>query len=297
MKENDFSFADDRNNLESINLPTFSYCSAKHYIKKKIKLHKKNDKDDLEELTILKTNNNNDEVIDLDAGPDIEAINKIMTFNKKYPIDEEKKLKEVKFGRKKKNSNEEGKHNKYSGDNIIRKCKGVLLHHLYVLINNIIADNYKYKKGYDEKKNRLLKINQFQITNSDVDYNKSFLNKKLKDIFSENITQRCSTYNLDHNRVLINSLLKDEDENKRNLFNTIFNLTFMDCLEHFRGTKHIKELDNLIKYEDVCKNFEEDEDYLYSFKYYIDNYEKIMTNKKSRKKKKQKEQQNKDVNI
>ena len=79
--------------------------------------------------------------------------------------------------------------------------------------------------------------------------------------------------------------MNEKDEAKRILFRKIFNLTFLDSLNHFRGTKLIKELNGLKKYDEVCKKFEEDEDYLYSFKYYIDNYEKIMENKKWRKKK------------
>ena len=111
------------------------------------------------------------------------------------------------------------------------------------------------------------------------------MNKTLKDIFSENVTLRCSRYDIAHNKNLINSLLSEEDKDKQNLFKKIFNLTFLDCLKHFRGTKTIKELNNLVKYDEICKRFEEDEDYLYSFKFYIENYEKIMENKKSRSKK------------
>ena len=59
----------------------------------------------------------------------------------------------------------------------------------------------------------------------------------------------------------------------------------MDCLEHFIETNIINELNNLTKYEEICKSFEDDEDYLYSFKFYIENYEKITENKRERKKK------------
>ena len=227
----------------------------------------------------------------------LEDINKIMTFDKdkdKNLIIEDKKIQKskIRFGRKKKNSSEIGKHNKYSGDNLIRKCKGIILHYLYILINNIIAENYKYDFNYNEKTKKLLKINQSQIINSDVDFNKDFLNKTLKDIFSENVTLRCSRYDIAHNKNLINSLLSEEDKDKQNLFKKIFNLTFLDCLKHFRGTKTIKELNNLVKYDEICKRFEEDEDYLYSFKFYIENYEKIMENKKSRSKKGKKGKKN-----
>ena len=287
MKENDSFSEEDKSNInESINIPTFSIASTKKYKKRKI-INKKNDKDDeYEELTCYKINNNNIEkinepIIDQDLRMNLEDINKIMTFDKdkdKNLIIEDKKIQKskIRFGRKKKNSSEIGKHNKYSGDNLIRKCKGIILHYLYVLINNIIAENYKYDFNYNEKTKKLLKINQSQIINSDVDFNKDFLNKTLKDIFSENVTLRCSRYDIAHNKNLINSLLSEEDKDKQNLFKKIFNLTFLDCLKHFRGTKTIKELNNLVKYDEICKRFEEDEDYLYSFKFYIENYEKIM---------------------
>ena len=221
----------------------------------------------------------------------LEDINKIMTFEKdkdKNLIIEDKKIQKskIRLGRKKKNSSEIGKHNKYSGDNLIRKCKGIILHYLYVLINNIIADNYKYDSNYNGKTKKLLKINQSQIINSDVNFNKEFLHKTLKDIFSDNITLRCSRFKIDHNKNLINSLLNEENKDKQNLFQNIFNLTFLDCLQHFRGSKTIRELKNLAKYEDICQSFEKDEDYLCSFRFYIENYEKIMENKKPRDKSK-----------
>ena len=303
MKENDSFSEEDKSNInESINIPTFSIASTKKYKKRKI-INKKKDKDDeYEELICYKIYNNNIEkinepIIDQDLRMNLEDINKIMTFEKdkdKNLIIEDKKIQKskIRLGRKKKNSSEIGKHNKYSGDNLIRKCKGIILHYLYVLINNIIAENYKYDFNYNEKTKKLLKINQSQIINSDVDFNKDFLNKTLKDIFSENVTLRCSRYDIAHNKNLINSLLSEEDKDKQNLFKKIFNLTFLDCLKHFRGTKTIKELNNLVKYDEICKRFEEDEDYLYSFKFYIENYEKIMENKKSRSKKGKKGKKN-----
>ena len=303
MNENDSLSEEEKSKYnESINIPTFSITSVRKYKKKRIKINKKNDKEDFEELTCYKINNNNkfekiNDGMEQDLGKCFESIHKINYLDKDKEEDknlinkiEEKKGEGVKlklkFGRKKKNSKETGKHNKYSGDNLIRKCKGTLLHYLYLLINHLIKENYKNDLNYNEKTKKLLKINQFQIINSDVEYNKKFIYKTLKDIFSENISLRCSRYNLDHNKKLIKSLINDKDKEKRKLFEKIFNLTFLQCLKHFRGSEKIKELENLTKYEDVCKTMEEDEDYLYTFKYYIENYEKIMDKKKSRNKKK-----------
>ena len=295
MNENEFFISNENHNNinELINFPPLSYSSSLIYKMKQLKFNKENYKNEYEELNQFRINNNekSTDIIGLETGFDNEFLNKIIIPKQNLPIDEEKKIQKLnqKCGRKKKNSSEEGKHNKYSGDNLIRKCKRILLHYLYVLINNIIEDIYKNEKGYNKKTKRLLKINQFQIANSDVNFNKEFLNKKLKDIFSDNVTLRCKKYGLEHNKILINKLLNEEDNNKRLLFTKIFNLTFFECLEHFRGTNYIKELDNLVQYEDICKNFEIDEDYLFSFKYYIENYEKIIKGKNARRKKEKQE--------
>ena len=295
MKENVLSDED----KSLIEIPTFSAYSAKKRKRVKFKINKKSVKTDYEETEILNNNFYNiSEAQEQFLGPDLDSI-RYMTFDKnaidEVKKEEEKKKEEIKYereeveekqyGRIKNGSKRVGKHNKYSGDNLFRKCKGIILNSLFKLINKIITEQYGNEEC--EKHNlKLLKINQSQIINSEVDFNKGFMRKRLSDIFSEGITQRFKRYNIDHNKNLIKYLLNEANEDKRKLFNTIFNLTFLDCLNHFRGTKIIKELDKLTKYEEVCKEFEEDEDYLCSFKYYIENYEKIMDIKKPRKKKK-----------
>lgn len=286
MKENEYFIGEEKSNFnESINIPTFSITSTRKYTRRKRRI-KKNDED---EFTFFRMNNNINNINpEQEIGHDLQPLTKFLQMkNKELPIFEEKKIvkNKLKFGRKKKDSLETGKHNKYSGDNLFRKCKGIILNSLLVLINKIIAENYKDDPNYDKNTKKLLKINHRQIINSDVQFNKEFINKKIGDIFSDDITLRCRRYNIKHNEILIQSLINERDENKRILFRKIFNLTFLDCLNHFRGTKIIKELNGLKEYDEVCKSFEEDEDYLYSFKYYIDNYEKIMENKKWRKKK------------
>ena len=157
---------------------------------------------------------------------------------------------------------------------------------MFSLINKIIVDNYKNDKGFNKKKSILQKINQKQITNADVQFNKEFMKKTLKDIFSVNISLRCKRYEKNHNKKLIQQLLDQNDQVKQMLFRKIFDLTFLECLNHFRGTKVIKELNELETFDEIGKSFEDDEDYFSSVKYYIDNYEKIMENKKIRKKRK-----------
>ena len=198
-------------------------------------------------------------------------------------IDNVQEKEKLKAGRKKKNSFEVGNHNKYTSDNIIRKCKAVIINILFNFINKTIKNIYKKSFENSWKQKKLMKMNQVQIIKSSVKYNQSFLNKKLKEIFSENLSLRCSKYKIDHNKNLINELLSEKDEIKRLFFNDLFNLTFLDCIDHFRGSKNIYCLEGLPNYNEICEQLNGDEDYKESFKCYIDNFENIIKNKKSRK--------------
>ena len=189
----------------------------------------------------------------------------------------------LKAGRKKKNSFEVGNHNKYTSDNIIRKCKALIINILFNFINKTIKNIYKKSFENSWKPKKLMKMNQSQIIKSRVKDNQSFLNKKLKEIFSENLSLRCSKYKIDHNKNLINELLNEKDEIKQLFFNDLFNLTFLDCIEYLRGSKNIYCLEGLPKYNEICEKLNGDEDYKESFKCYIDNFENIIKNKKSRK--------------
>ena len=185
-----------------------------------------------------------------------------------------------KRGRKAKGDNE-GEHNKYSDDNLRRKCKHLVLKYTKEYINDKISSMYDGTyKGMMTKK--LLTIKQDQISNATILFNKNFLNKKLKDIFSEEISNRYTNYLSEHNKNLINSLMNDKDENKKEFFCNLFNLRFIDCLEHFRGTTEYFYLNGLTTFDEIKNNFGDDKDYLELLTKYIYNYEKIIFNKKER---------------
>ena len=44
------------------------------------------------------------------------------------------------------------------------------------------------------------------------------MNKTLKDIFSQDISERFCKYSLDHNKNVIKSLTEEEERNKKKLF-------------------------------------------------------------------------------
>jgi hypothetical protein len=188
------------------------------------------------------------------------------------------------LGRKSKNSKDIGIHNKYSEDNILRKIKSTLLSYLYNFINFSIYTIYEgnIKKGLFKRE--LKKINQSQVV--DTRTNKEFLHKTLKEIFSDNISTKYSYYSNDYNKNLIEELLNESDYEKRIKFKRLFSLTFLDCLMHFRGNKIFDELKGLESFNKYKEKFEDDEEYLYLFEYYISHFEEIIIKKRHRNRKK-----------
>ena len=173
-------------------------------------------------------------------------------------------------------------HNKYSDDNLRRKCKHLVLQKVMKFINNKISEIY-INIGYGMTIKKLLIINQEQISNATIPFNKMFLNKKLSEIFSVNISTRYTNYKPQHNKLLISKLLNDEDETKRNYFNELFSLTFVECLRHFNGSRNIPILNGLTLFNELNIENEIDEEYQNTLSCYINNYEKIMERKREQK--------------
>ena len=68
------------------------------------------------------------------------------------------------------------------------------------------------------------------------------------------------------------------------IFKNIFNLTFVDCLNHFRGSKIVEELEGMNNLEEFLKDLKKanDEEYCSLFKYFVINFETIIKERKSR---------------
>jgi len=185
-------------------------------------------------------------------------------------------------GRKRKNSKEKGKHDKYCEDNAIKRIKSSLLDILSKFMNNKIKMIYSDNIGFGIFKKEFLKMNQNQIKDSKND--KIFLYKKLKELFSEKISTKFTTFPPEHNKNIINTLLNEADGKIRKIFEEMLNLNFIECLEHFRGSKYIGILKGLKSLDDFCLN-EKDEDYKKIFRYYVFHLEEIIMKKKSKKRK------------
>ena len=117
-------------------------------------------------------------------------------------------------------------HNKYSDDNIRRKCKHLVLKHLLEFLNYKIRNIYNGNIGNGIFKKELQILNQSQKSDATINFNRIFLTKTIGEIFSENISGRFTNYPIYHNKVLINKLMNENDEQKRIYFNNLFNLNF-----------------------------------------------------------------------
>ena len=182
-------------------------------------------------------------------------------------------------------------HNKFSNDILIRKCKYLVIKNTFEFLNKQIKNVYKGNLGRFIFKKELKIINQSQISNSNIDFNKNFMTKTLGDIFSDDISNKYTNFRNNHNKNLIYNLMNEKDENKKKYFQKLFNLNFIQCIRHFSGEEHNDLLNGLKSFKDIKNEIindhkEEDVEYSDILEYYLKNYEQIINNKRSRKPKK-----------
>ena len=204
--------------------------------------------------------------------------------------DDEKKKKK-KLGRKTKGEkSNENEHNKFTFDNMLRKSKRIIINELFHYINKKISGLYKDKIGHRSYK-KLLLLKYEQIQNTNIDFNKEFLNKTLKEILSAEPSKRVNNCKEKaHNEILIKQLISEGTQEKKDYFNGFFNLTFLDCLKYFRGDeneKNDKYLEGLKRFDDLAKDDKftkkNEEEYIKELRNFINDFEIILNDKKGRK--------------
>jgi hypothetical protein len=193
-----------------------------------------------------------------------------------------------KRGRKIKSSNEKGNHNKKSFDNLLKRIKHSLLKGLKILINIKIKEIYKDDKDNKDDKGdkKLLTLDQTETNNSSIEFNKIFINKSIKEIFSGKLTTKYKskkdTLEI-HNEDLINELLSGKDIEKRNIFESIFNLKFIDVVNYVIGVRNdLTQLYGLKLTDNLLEEISIDEEYSEILYDTMRNLEKILNSKKSR---------------
>ena len=126
-------------------------------------------------------------------------------------------------------------------DNIIKKFITEFLNDILILLNNSMGE---------PNKKSLYKINRTFIHEPKADFMKKFLYMKLKEFFSNDISRKGKILGKDYNKKIIEEI-GIENTNIKTI--NILEKTFLECLEHFRGTK--KCCEELIVLEDKYKEF------------------------------------------
>ena len=197
------------------------------------------------------------------------------------------------LGRKRKDEDSVGEHNKFSGDNLRRKAKTLILDYALDFLNEKIYKIYKGNIGQGITIKKLLPINRFSKSDITIQHNKDILNKTLGDIFSISISARYLYYSPNHNRELIKRLLNEKDEKKRLYFKKIFNITFLECLKKFCGNDSCEELKDFKIFSEIKTKFKDEPEYIIELETYLKKFEINIKSKKGRKKRKKISNENK----
>ena len=197
----------------------------------------------------------------------------------------------TKRGRKLKISNEIGNHNKKSFDNLLRRLKHSLLKGLIIFINIKIKETYE--DGKKQLPPKILTLDQKDANNSSIAFNKKFIYKSIKEIFSSKLTTKYKSKkdNLEiYNEDLINKLLSEKDIEKRNIFESILNLKFIDVVNYIIGKRNdLTQLYGLKLTDNLLEDMSIDEEYSEILFDTMKNLEKILNEKKSRNRSKKSE--------
>jgi hypothetical protein len=195
--------------------------------------------------------------INLDNKKDMQFLRKKKDRRTKKEVDEEKRMKskeikvKKKLGRKKLDKETEinlkSEHTKFHDDNIIKKINSYFLEYCRNWLNNSFLNEkneFEAQKTRKRlKKNIFLKISPKIITtNLKKETVMSVMKKKLKDLFSNQISIKYRNYTNDQNEIFIKQIYKD---NNQPFVIFILNLTFIELFNYFNGQSNG---DNFRKY-------------------------------------------------
>ena len=181
---------------------------------------------------------------------------------------------------KKLNKNELGKKtnkNKYRFHNFIRTIKSKLLELIKDNLNVILERGEE--KGGEENKTTFniikeKKIRQFLkpidiASGAKTDDNYDIFKKKLREIFSLDISPQIKNYPKDHNKNLVKEIEEIKDEPNMVKINEILDLTFFQCLRHFISFEQrdiLKEFELEKGYNKLIEKLSKDEKDFYEMK-------------------------------
>ena len=203
------------------------------------------------------------------------------------------------MGRKRKDSLSIGLHNKFSEDNMITKAKILLKDDLLEHINSKIREEEinlsVVIEGVEYKDCQILNIRRDKFIHLDVNENKDLLNKKLKEIFFDDINRRFHNYPKNFNKILIEKIFEMENAEK---IKQILEMKFLECIKYYRKDLEIiydKRYNCLggleKKFENLRNKLEKknhEKEYIDKFIELIKNFENVLNHKIARPNKKKK---------
>ena len=175
----------------------------------------------------------------------------------------------------------------YSPSKIGKRVRIVILKTILDFINRKIKFFYKnIGKGLLEK--QFQEIDKKSLSHSRVGFDKYFIELKLKEIFSWNISGKITRFLNDHNKRLLEQLLQSEIEGK--YFQELFEMTFSQCLEHIQRKKNYDVFNGMMNIEEIIEKFCDekeikDSDFHENFMEVFKNYQSFVERKIPRRKK------------
>ena len=223
-----------------------------------------------------------------EKGNTIELSEKMNNDSEKGPNKREKKIMGRKKNRGKLDENgniiESGKHNEFANDNTIKKIKVFIRNGLQAFSNKKIVQKEGLRQGI--LNNILMKMNQKRIVKSNAENNKKFLSITVGELLSDDIKKGINLPK-EHNKNIVQYLTKKYKD-----FEIFFSLTFLDCLKYFRGETIEKQeyLEGMKKYSQIKDNiiYEKGQEYADHLFEFLNRYENIINNTKSRQRKNKK---------
>lgn len=189
---------------------------------------------------------------------------KIKIFTIKKILKEKKVLNQKRNRTKNNNNNREKKHTKYAFDNIANKIRRNLFKGILVILNKSLEDQdiTREEKSYmsqvsgkieTKMRNKSLYKVNFSKYGKTVKGNLDLLNMPLRQIFYQDCSEKYKNYR-SNNKNLLDEI---SDNNSFNKTNQILEMTVLQCLEQFRGSKKYDALDGLEKEcQNLLKEFE-----------------------------------------
>ena len=155
---------------------------------------------------------------------------------------------------------------KYNFDILRRKLKILVINKAFKFIQSKIKNNGDKLKKIEANVKREKKIDEERI----------FMNKTLGEIFSNKVSDRFSTI---QNKVDYNKEKIDKLRNSNNELKNIFDITFIQCLNHFIGKESLELLNGMTTFEKIAFN---DEILKTNLWYVCSNYEKLIMTSRPR---------------